>query len=64
MRPIVIDRVAYGLSVTIVSRVKTAGPIEMSFGLRVRVGPKNRVLDGDKMHMRRGIFEGKTGSPL
>ena len=29
------------------SPVKTAEPIEMSFGLWIRVGRKNRVLNGD-----------------
>ena len=33
-------------SVTLVSRAKTAEPIEMQFGLRTRVGPGNHVLDG------------------
>jgi len=48
MRPIVIDRVAWsvGLSVTLVIPTKTAAPIEMSFGLSVRMGPRNHVLDG------------------
>jgi len=35
-----------GQSVTLVSRAKTAEPIEMLFGLRARVGPGNYVLDG------------------
>ena len=49
MRPVVTDRVAWsvGLSVTLVSPAKTAAPIEMLFGLRTQVGPRNRVLDGD-----------------
>ena len=34
------------LSVTIVSPVKAAEPIEMPFGLCTRVGPRNCVLDG------------------
>ena len=52
MRPTVTDRVAWsvgrsvGLSVTLVSPAKTAAPIDMPFGLRTRVGPRNRVLDG------------------
>jgi len=52
MRPIVTDRVAWsvgrsvGLSVTLVSPAKTAEPIEMPFGLRTRVSPRNHVLDG------------------
>jgi len=49
MRPIVYDRVAWsvGLSVTLVNPAKTVEPIEMPFELRTRVGPGNRVLDGD-----------------
>jgi len=41
MRPIVIDRVAWSvcLSVTLVSPAKTAEPIEIPFWLRIRVGP-------------------------
>jgi len=48
MRPIVTDQVAWsvGQSVTLVSPAKTAEPIEMPFGLRTRVGPRNHVLDG------------------
>jgi len=58
MRPIVIDRVAWSVGlclsvclsvcryVTLVSPVKTAEPIKMSFGLRTLVGPENHVLDG------------------
>ena len=54
MRPIVTDRVAWSvgrfvcLSVTVVSHVKTAEPIDVPFGLRTRVGARNRVLD--KVH--------------
>ena len=33
-------------SVTLVSPAKTDEPIEMPFGLRTRVGPRNHVLDG------------------
>jgi len=50
MLPTLTDRVAWSvdlyvhLSVTIVSRAKTAEPIEMSFGLWTRVGPRNHVL--------------------
>jgi len=33
-------------SAAAVSPSKTAQPIEMSFRLRTRMGPKNRVLDG------------------
>ena len=32
--------------VTLVSPAKTAEPIEIPFGLRTRMGPRNRVLDG------------------
>jgi len=48
MRPIVTNRVAWsvGLSVTLVSPTKTAAPIEMPFGSRTRVSPRNHVLDG------------------
>ena len=47
MRSIRTDRVAWSvrLSVTLVSPVKTAEPIEMPFGLRTQVGPENHVLD-------------------
>jgi len=34
------------LSVTVVSRAKAAVPIEIPFGLRTRVDPRNHVLDG------------------
>jgi len=55
MWPIVTDRVAWSVgrslclsvcrSVTPVSPIKTAKPIEMPFGLRIRVGAGNHVLD-------------------
>ena len=51
MRPIVTDRVAWSVgmsvcqSVTLVSPAKKAEPIEMPFGLRTRVGLRNHVLD-------------------
>jgi len=50
MRPIVTKRVAWsvGLFVTLVSPAKTAELIEMPFGLKSRVGPKNHVLDWDQ----------------
>jgi len=69
MRPIDTDRVAWsvGLSVTLVSRAKIAESIEMSFGLRTRVGPGNHVLDGVQVPwaspdppMGRGNFEGRS----
>ena len=48
-------------SVTLVITAKRAGPIEMPFGLRTRVGPRNHVLDGDQHSpMGRGNFEGKV----
>ena len=48
MRPIVTDRVAWSvsLSVTLVSPAKIAEPIEMPFGLTIQMGPGNHVLDG------------------
>ena len=69
MRPIVTDRVAWSVglsvyqSVTLVSPAKAAEPIEMPFGLRTLVGPGNHVLDGvPDPHMGRGNFEGKGAS--
>jgi len=71
MRPIVTDRVAWsvGLSVclpvTPVSPAKVAEPIEMPFGLRTRVGPGNHVLDGGPdPQMGRDNFVGGRGVPL
>jgi len=56
MWPVVTDQVAWSvdrsvslsvdLSVTLVIPAKTAAPIEMPFGLRNPVGPKNHVLEG------------------
>ena len=52
-------------SVSLVSRAKTAEPIEMPFGLRTRVGPGNHVLDGGPdLPMGRSNFEGERGVPL
>jgi len=47
MQPVVTNRVTWfvGLSITVVTLAKTVEPIEMSFVLRTRVGPRNRVLD-------------------
>jgi len=47
MQPVVTDGVAcsVGLSVTIVSPVKTAETIEMPFGLWTQVGPINHISD-------------------
>jgi len=67
MRPIVTNQVAwsvFGLCVTLVSPAKTAEPIEMSFGLRTQVGPRNRVLDGGSTSPHgKGQFWGK-GQPI
>jgi len=60
MRPIITDRVActvcpsVGISFTLVSPAKTAGPIEMPFGLWTRVGPKKHVLDGAQIPHAKG----------
>jgi len=69
MRPIVTDRVAWsvglsvGLSVTLVSPANTAEPIEMAFRLKTRVGRRHNVLDGGSdPPMRKGNFEGKGRS--
>jgi len=46
-----------------VSPAKTAAPIEMPFGLRTPVGPRNHVLDGGPdTPMGRDNFEGKGRS--
>jgi len=42
-----------------VSPTETAELIEMSFGLRTQVGPRNHVLDGSQHLMGRGNFEGE-----
>ena len=44
------------LSGTVITRAKTAEPIEML--LWTRVAPRNRVLDGVQILLRRGNFEG------
>jgi len=66
MRPIVTDRLpSVGLSVTLVSPVKTAAPIEMPFGLRTRVGPRNYVLDGGPdPPWKAAILKGERSIPL
>jgi len=48
MRLIVTDRVAWSICqcLTVGSHGKTVEPIEMPFGLRTRVIPRNHVLDG------------------
>jgi len=67
MRPIVRDRVTFFvcrsvcLSVTLVSPAKTAETIEMPFGSRTRVGPRDHVLDGGPDPLREGaILKGKV----
>jgi len=65
MRATVTDRVAWsvGRSVTLVSSGKTAEPIEMPFVLRIWVGPRNHVLDGDPdPPMGRANFEERIRS--
>jgi len=71
MRPIVADRVAWSVglsvcrSVTLVSPAKTAEPIEMPFGLRTLVGPGNQVLDvGPVPPNGKGQFFGRRGVTL
>jgi len=67
MWPIVRDRVVWCVcrSVTLVSPAKTAGPVEMPFGFRTRVGPRIHVLDGVQIPYGRGNFHGKADlSPL
>ena len=67
MRPIVSDRGAWSVSlsvsrsVTLVSPAKTAQPIEMPFGLRTLVGPGNHVLWGSRSPWERAIL-GKGAS--
>jgi len=54
-----------GRSVTLVSPAKTAEPIEMPLGLRIRLGPGIRALDGGPdPPMGMGNFEGGRGIPL
>jgi len=46
-----------------VSPAKTAEPIEMLFGLRTRVDPRNHILDGgQRPTIGRGNFEGEWAS--
>jgi len=64
MRPIVTDRVAWsvGLSVTVARAGKTGEPIEMPFGLRTQVGPRNHALRGGQD--QGAILKGGNGIPL
>ena len=52
------------LPVTVVSPAKTAEPMEMSFGLRARVGPRNHVLDGVQIPHGRDNFKKEKGRPV
>jgi len=63
MWPIVTNRVAWSvsLSVILVCPAKTAEPIKMPFGLRTRVVPGNRVLDGVQDSPWKGQFKGGKG---
>jgi len=63
MRPTVTDRVAWsvGLSVCHTSELplnfaKSAEAMEIPFGFRTRVGPRNHVLHGVQIYMGRGHF--------
>jgi len=58
MRRIVTDAVAWSvcLSVTIVSPAKTAGPIELPFGVWPRVRSGHHVLDGVHITHANGKF--------
>ena len=67
----VTDKVAWsvglsvGRSITVVSPVKMAELIEMPFGLRIWVGPRTNVLDGDQHSlMGRGNFHVEKGGRL
>jgi len=51
-------------SVTLVSPAKTAEAIELPFGLRTRVGPRNHVLHGVQLPHGKRPFWGETGEPL
>jgi len=47
------------------SPAKTAAPIEMPFGLRTLVGPRNHVLYGVQIASREGaVLKGEMGIPL
>jgi len=58
MQRIVADGVAWsvGLSVMIVSPAKMAEPIEMLFGLRTLVGPRNHILYRVQVPHAKGQF--------
>ena len=58
------DTVAWSVcrSVTIMNPAETAEPIEMSFGLWIRM--ELCIIWGSRSPMRRGNFEGVRGGPL
>jgi len=61
------DGVAWslGLSVTVVGPAKMAEAIEMLFGLRTQVGPRDHVLDGRRDPPWEGnLEEGRGGTPV
>jgi len=47
-----------------VANKDTAEPIEMPFGLRIRVRPRNHVLDEVHIAHGKGQFWGERGGPL
>jgi len=68
MRPIATDGIVWSvglsvsLSVIIVSRARTAEPIDMLFTMWTRVGPANHMLDGGPdVHVWRGILRSIGG---
>jgi len=68
MRPTVTDGVAWSvsrsviLSVTIMSPVEMAEPMEMPFGLWSWVGPRKHVLDGGPNPCARAILSRKDAA--
>jgi len=66
MRPIVTDRVALsvGLSVTLVIPAKTAELIEMQFGLWAWMCPWNHVLDAGPDAPQEGVILSGEGQPV
>jgi len=66
MRSVVTDPLGWpvGRSVTLVSPAKMVEAIEMSFGLRTRVGPRNHVLDGVHIPHGKGALLRREGCPI
>ena len=69
MRPIVTDRGAWSVGLSVSLSVchtnepcKTAKAIELPFGLKARMGPRNHVLHGVQIPHDRGNFEGKRAN--